>query len=309
MAKTVVALYDDFNTAQKAVQDLRDNDFPGDDISLVANNAEGRYDQYVGAGRERSVAKDEDHVSRGEETGISAGAGALAGGVGGLLLGLGLFAVPGIGPALAAGPIAGTLAGAGLGAAAGGLSGWLFHAGMPEEEARSYEEGVRRGGTLIAVTTSDARAERATGILNQHHPVDMRQRSAEWQNSNPPINEVGVAPYQGETINREHEYYETHPENPGGQRGPAGSSGYNAYVPDFENHYTSNFGGCNYPFDAYQPGYRYGYDLANDSRYRDRNWSEVEPEARRQWEERNPATWSQFKDAIHYAWDKAHSKS
>ena len=112
-----------------------------------------------------------------------------------------------------------------------------------------------------------------------------------------------------ETISREHEYYETHPENPGGQRGPASSSGYNTYVPDFENHYTSNFGDCNYPFEAYQLGYRYGYDLANDPQYRDRNWSEVEPEARRQWEERNPATWDRFKDAIHYAWDKAHSKS
>lgn len=326
MAKTVVALYDEFITGQRAVQDLHDAGFEGDDISLVVNNSTGRIDLYAATEQERTVADagadstavEHDDLTRGEEAGISAGAGALVGGIGGFLLGLGLVAVPGVGPVLAAGPLATALAGAGIGAVTGGLSGWLFKEGVPEDAADQYVEGVRRGGTLVAVTTSDALAGRAAGILKQHRPVDLQRRATEWHATggtindvgvkprpHEQINDVGVEPYQGETIAREHAYYQTHPENPGGERGLASSSGYNAYVPDFENHYTTNFGDCNYPFDSFQLGYRYGYNLANDERYRDRSWAEVEPEARREWEERNPATWSYFKDAIRFAWERA----
>jgi len=51
--------------------------------------------------------------------------------------------------------------------------------------------------------------------------------------------------------------------------------------------------------------YRYGYDLGTDKRYNTGDWSTVEQQARTRWEERNPNTWDQFRDAIHYAWDKA----
>jgi hypothetical protein len=58
-------------------------------------------------------------------------------------------------------------------------------------------------------------------------------------------------------------------------------------------------------YDYYQPGYRYGYEAAN--RYRDRTWSDVEPELSRSWdtyEHRGKSTWEQMKAAVRDAWDR-----
>ena len=172
MPKTVVSLYEDFLSGQRAVHDLLDAGFAKDDISLVVNQPTSTDDP--------PSHTDHNHVSRAEEAGISAGAGALAGGVGGLLLGLGLVTIPGVGPALAAGPIVATLAGIGLGTAVGGLSGALFQMGVPEREAGYYAEGVQRGGTLVAVTVADTLVQQAALILHRHNPVDIKARVATW---------------------------------------------------------------------------------------------------------------------------------
>jgi len=72
---------------------------------------------------------------------------------------------------------------------------------------------------------------------------------------------------------------------------------------DFQKHYKSHHGKSGYTFDQYTPAYRYGYNLANDTRYQG-EWTTVEPEARRHWEEKNQGTWEDFKDAVHHAWEK-----
>jgi uncharacterized protein (TIGR02271 family) len=56
--------------------------------------------------------------------------------------------------------------------------------------------------------------------------------------------------------------------------------------------------------DEYDPAYRYGSSLAGDERYRRAEWSDVEPHARREWEEEHAGTWEQFKDAVRHAWEK-----
>ncbi|MGI6207818.1 MAG: DUF2382 domain-containing protein [Anaerolineae bacterium] len=174
MAKTVVALYEDFETAQRVVQDLVNNGFDRSDISLVASDAEGKYSERLRGARE-------GRTTTGEAVGTGAGIGALLGGGAGLLVGLGALAIPGIGPVIAAGPLITTLAGAGIGAAAGGLVGALVSAGLPEEEARAYAEGVRRGGTLVTVNTSDEAADRAADIMRRYSPVDIESRAAMWR--------------------------------------------------------------------------------------------------------------------------------
>jgi len=57
-------------------------------------------------------------------------------------------------------------------------------------------------------------------------------------------------------------------------------------------------------FEQYEPAYRYGSALAGDERYRNAEWSDVEPRARQSWEEQNSGTWEQFKDAVRSAWEK-----
>jgi hypothetical protein len=93
---------------------------------------------------------------------------------------------------LAAGPLAGaigtitaaagaTALGAGIGAAAGGLLGGLMGAGVPEEDARAYVEGVRRGGTLLTVNASDVEADDVREIMVRNGAIDMGRRADEWR--------------------------------------------------------------------------------------------------------------------------------
>lgn len=141
MAKTIIGFFDDFTQAQRAVQDLENNGIPRDDISLISNDQNRSADQYGTTDAGTSTVTDQ--TAHG--AGAGATAGAVVGGGIGLLTGLGLFAIPGFGPVVAAGWLISTITGAGIGAAAGGLIGALAGLGVPHEEAVLYQEGVRRG--------------------------------------------------------------------------------------------------------------------------------------------------------------------
>ena len=62
------------------------------------------------------------------------------------------------------------------------------------------------------------------------------------------------------------------------------------------------------PPSPYDPAYRYGSALAHDDRYRNADWSEIEPHARLGWEDRHGGTWDQFKDAVRSAWGKVNGR-
>jgi uncharacterized protein (TIGR02271 family) len=57
----------------------------------------------------------------------------------------------------------------------------LVDLGVPHEEAHGYAEGVRRGGALVVVESSDDRAERGMEILRRLHPVNLHERTAQWR--------------------------------------------------------------------------------------------------------------------------------
>jgi uncharacterized protein (TIGR02271 family) len=448
VAKTVVGLFDSFAEAQHVVQDLIDGGFRREDISVVSNDE---------AHRDRRAVGDDNNASEG------AGAGAVAGTVGGgalgLLIGAGLLAIPGIGPVLAAGPLAagiGTAAatigagalGAGIGAATGGLIGGLVGAGVPDEDAEYYAEGVRRGGTLVTVSADDAMAGTAHDIMMRHNAVDIDDRASQWRSSgwtgfdssttataadnvadasmhsraatnrrvdntvadasitdaervipvveedididkrrvekggvrvsthveerpveeqvrlreervnverrpvDRPVTDADAAAFREQTI----EVRETAEEpvvrkrarvveeviidrdvtertetvrdsvrrtdvdvDQTGTTGTTGMTGsgistgssainFDTYDNDYRDHYQRTFGSAGYTYDDYKPVYQYGYSLANDQRYANRDWTTFESDARTRWEEHNPGTWEQFKDSIRYAWDKARGR-
>lgn len=76
------------------------------------------------------------------------------------------------------------------------------------------------------------------------------------------------------------------------------------YDTGFQTHYTSVYGNRGHNYEYYRPAYYYGYQLANDDRYRDWDWVDLEPEARRDWEARDgvAGAWEDFKDAIYHSW-------
>ena len=153
MTKTISRLYDNYTEAQRAVTDLEAAGVPHSDISIVANNSDEWY------GNDKIVDRDHDGKDdRAEGARTGAGIGAGVGGAAGLLTGLGLLAIPGVGPVVAAGWLAATAVGAAAGAASGGIIGGLTEMGMSKEDADVYAEGVRRGGTLVSARVADASA-------------------------------------------------------------------------------------------------------------------------------------------------------
>jgi len=75
-------------------------------------------------------------------------------------------------------------------------------------------------------------------------------------------------------------------------------------MPYFRQHWQSNYGGQGGRWDEYEPYYRYGFDRWNEGRWMNRNWSQVEPEFRKDWESRNPGkSWDVASNPIKHAWD------
>jgi hypothetical protein len=100
--------------------------------------------------------------------GIAVGAttGGVTGGVIGLLAGIGALAIPGLGPFIAAGPLMAALSGGAIGAATGGLVGGLIGLGIPEIEAKRYEDKLKKGNYLISAHAKDSKQiERAEKIF------------------------------------------------------------------------------------------------------------------------------------------------
>ncbi len=155
--RTVVGVYRTEAEANSAVVRLIEAGYSRDDISVIAKDPE----RFTHLTTVEEVAGD---TTEGATTGALTG-GAI-GGLGGLLLGLGALAIPGIGPIIAAGPIAGLIGGALAGGAVGGLIGALVNLGLSDEEAQSYEQNLKDGDILVVVKSDNERFDRVHDIFN-----------------------------------------------------------------------------------------------------------------------------------------------
>jgi hypothetical protein len=197
MTKTISKLYPTYDRAQTAVRELEAAGVPHSDISIVSNNADNWFSN---DGAKKRVDRDGDGVDdRAEGAGKGAGIGAGVGGAAGLLAGLGLLAIPGVGPVVAAGWLAATAAGAVAGGLTGGIVGALTQAGVSDDDAQLYAEGVRRGGTLVTARVNDAEAQRLEAVLDRSslRTVDMRSsyEKTGWKSFDPK-----AKPYSAEEV-------------------------------------------------------------------------------------------------------------
>jgi len=197
MKQTITKLYDNRDQAERAVRDLEAAGIPHDDISIIANRG------VDGEGRS-FAARDGDHDGENDTAeGAAKGAstGAVVGGVGGLLAGLGMLAIPGLGPVVAAGWLASTAVGAAAGAVAGGATGGLLgalkDAGVNDEDAHVYAEGVRRGGSLVSVRVDEADRGRVDSVLSGMPGVDLNQRRESYRTEGWTGFDEEAAPYVG----------------------------------------------------------------------------------------------------------------
>lgn len=186
MKRTITRLYDSRTDALEAAHELERMGIDDDDISIIASNKDNWYDSKSGvSGKHDRDADGRDDRAEGAVKGAATGG--IIGAGAGLLAGLGVLAIPGLGPVVAAGWLTSTLTGAAVGAVGGGAVGGLVtalvEAGVPEEDAHVYSEGVRRGGTLLTVRVDDDRASQVASALERYRPTDVRVRGQEYRSS------------------------------------------------------------------------------------------------------------------------------
>ena len=81
------------------------------------------------------------------------------------------------------------------------------------------------------------------------------------------------------------------------------------YGDDFRKDFTMRYQARGYTYEQYEPAYRFGSTWASDPRYRDREWTTIEADARRDWETRGRGSkWEEAKEAIRYGWDKVRGR-
>lgn len=145
-ATMMTAMFRDRDSAERAYEELRARGYDKDDINVVLSD-EGRKRHFG------DEVDSEGDTELGNKSLEGAGAGSAIGGTLGAIVGavaaIGTsVAIPGLG-LVVAGPLAAGLAGAGAGGLTGGLIGALVGAGIPEERAKVYEEGVKEGNIVL----------------------------------------------------------------------------------------------------------------------------------------------------------------
>src|SRR5688572_30905187 len=160
--KHYVGVFDERNDAELAARDLREKGFKDDQIGYAWRDDKGKTHQ---AGNKS-----------GEMAASGAGTGVVLGGI----IGAGAaLLIPGIGPVVSGGLLASALAGAATGAVAGGVaggvSGALVGLGIPENEAKYYDEQFREGRTLMTVRAND-RYDDASDIVRRRRGYDYETR-------------------------------------------------------------------------------------------------------------------------------------
>jgi len=163
---TVVGVFHELEQARMAIEALKEHGFNPDSISILSPRKEDT----------QALAEDTGtHAGSGAATGAVTGG--ILGGLGGWLVGIGAIAIPGIGPIIAAGAIATAIAGAAIGASVGAIAGALIGMGVPEDEAKYYENEVKSGRTLVTVGAA-GRYDEARQLLRQNGAYDIESGGA-----------------------------------------------------------------------------------------------------------------------------------
>ncbi|MEO6509212.1 MAG: general stress protein [Patescibacteria group bacterium] len=167
MSSMVIGVFSNRTNAESALEELKDTGYNAKDISIVMKDT---------AEAQEVASSTGSNVAGGAATGATTGG--VIGALAGLLVGIGAIAIPGLGALLIGGPIAAalglggaaasTVSGAVTGALAGGLLGALMGLGIPEEDAKVYEQRVQAGGILVAVPARTGEGTEAREILENN---------------------------------------------------------------------------------------------------------------------------------------------
>jgi hypothetical protein len=143
--RMLTGMFRDRESTENAYNTLHERGYTKDDINLVMSD-ETRKKHFSGDIKETEIG-----TKAAEGAGKGSAIGGAVGAIAGVVAALGTsLVIPGLG-LIVAGPIAAGLAGAGAGGITGGIIGALVGHGIPEERARLYESGVKKGNIVMGV--------------------------------------------------------------------------------------------------------------------------------------------------------------
>jgi len=192
----------------------------------------------------------------------------------------------------------------------GPLSGLLHRLsvlfGVAEPHVAHLEEAVRRGGSVVQVDAADeAQATAARDALLALGAVNIDDRVEAWEKAGwtGPAAPAAAAAGQaaaGVVVHR-------HEVSIGGVRvyGHAAGMAFDDFAAEFRADHQARYATEGGSYDELDPAYRFGHALATDARYIGRDWDDVEPEARAEWERRHPrSAWARVGGAVRHAWER-----
>ena len=156
-----IGVFSSKQTAEFALNELRDSGFPMDKVSVIAKD-----ENETIQGTDLN-AKPGLEIAKGAKVGSITGT--VLGLLSGLLLSVSTLVIPGVGSVIVAGTLAeslaATLAGGGLGAFSGALIGAFSGLGIPGDRAKVYSDRLSQGDYLIIVEGKRDAVMRAEAIL------------------------------------------------------------------------------------------------------------------------------------------------
>jgi hypothetical protein len=146
--RMVTGMFTDPQSTENAYKTLHERGYTTDDINLVMSD-ETRKKHF--SGDSGDSVKTEIGNKAVEGLGTGSAIGGTIGAIAGVIAAIGTsLVIPGLG-LVVAGPLAAGLAGAGAGGITGGIIGGLVGSGIPEERAKIYESGVKKGNIVMGV--------------------------------------------------------------------------------------------------------------------------------------------------------------
>ena len=166
----VVAIYDTHVGAEEAVKKLHGEGIDMRSLSIIGKDTHTD---------EHAVG----YYNTGDRMKHWGKTGAFWGGFWGLLFGSAFFAIPGIGPVLAAGPVVAWIVGALEGAAVvGGMSAigaGLYSIGIPKDSIVQYETAIKTDKFVVMVHGSASEVDKAREVLESTQPFSVTVHSRE----------------------------------------------------------------------------------------------------------------------------------
>ncbi len=155
MTNTVIGVFNTRQDAENATYKLRNEGFNTENISIVGGSSDD--------------AESSDNAGASDNISNGVTAGTILGGVAGLLIGAGTFAIPGLGVVAAAGPLAGLISGA----VTGGVVGALVDLGIPENESKGYEDHIKTGKYILTVKTEGDNVDAVKSVISNYGATDV----------------------------------------------------------------------------------------------------------------------------------------